>query len=106
MSYLFTALKIAAPVAVITAFVAEYFGGSQNGLGYGITSNAAVSRTAASWAYVIGACTLGLLFYGAAVLLERWVSPSHRQASRGSSRRPRSQPQQHTGGLAPGGAMT
>jgi NitT/TauT family transport system permease protein len=31
--YLFTALKIAAPAAVITAFVAEYFGGSQNGLG-------------------------------------------------------------------------
>ena len=43
--YLFTALKIAAPIAVITAFVSEYFGGSQNGLGYGITSNAAVSRT-------------------------------------------------------------
>ena len=32
--YLFTALKIAAPLAVITAFVAEYFGGPQNGLGY------------------------------------------------------------------------
>ena len=31
--YLFTALKIAAPAAVITAFVSEYFGGSQNGLG-------------------------------------------------------------------------
>ena len=37
--YLFTALKIAAPAAVITAFVAEYFGGPQNGLGYRITSN-------------------------------------------------------------------
>ena len=32
--YLFTALRIAAPTAVITAFVAEYFGGTQNGLGY------------------------------------------------------------------------
>ena len=31
--YFFTALKIAAPLAVITAFVAEYFGGPQNGLG-------------------------------------------------------------------------
>ena len=30
--YLFTALKIAAPLAVITAFVSEYFGGRQNGL--------------------------------------------------------------------------
>ena len=35
--YLFTALKIAAPTSVITAFVSEYFGGSQNGLGYRIT---------------------------------------------------------------------
>src|SRR6187402_1823414 len=74
--YLFTALKIAAPVAVITAFVAEYFGGSQNGLGYGITSNAAASRTAASWAYVVGACALGLAFYLVAVLLERVASPA------------------------------
>ena len=106
LSDLFTALKIAAPVAVITAFVAEYFGGSQNGLGYGITSNAAVSRTATSWAYVIGACTLGLAFYLAAVLIERFASPSHRPASHRapSTRSPRSQPQQHTGGLAPGGA--
>jgi NitT/TauT family transport system permease protein len=112
LAYLFTALKIAAPVAVITAFVAEYFGGSQNGLGYGITSNAAVSRTAASWAYVIGACTLGLVFYLAGVLLERFVSPSQRStAIRPSSATPTtpttpSQPSPHTGGLAPGGAST
>ncbi len=107
LSYLFTALKIAAPVAVITAFVAEYFGGSQNGLGYGITSNAATSKTAASWAYVIGACTLGLAFYLAAVLLERFASPSHRPASRQSPSPTTPSPTpQHTGGLAPGGAMT
>lgn len=113
LSYLFTALKIAAPVAVITAFVAEYFGGSQNGLGYGITSNAAVSRTAASWAYVIGACALGLTFYLAAVLLERFVSPFQRStATRPSPATPQSTPRstpqqpQHTGGLAPGGATT
>ncbi len=107
LAYLFTALKIAAPVAVITAFVAEYFGGSQNGLGYGITSNAAVSRTAASWAYVIGACTLGLVFYLAAVLLERFVSPSqHSTATSPSPATPKHQPPQHTGGLAPGGVPT
>ncbi len=81
VTYLFTALKIAAPVAVITAFVAEYFGGSQNGLGYGITSNAAVSRTAASWGYVVGACLLGLAFYLGAVALERVASPSARPAT-------------------------
>lgn len=106
-SYLFTALKIAAPVAVITAFVSEYFGGSQNGLGYGITSNAAVSRTAASWGYVIGACLLGLAFYLAAVMLERLASPTARPAPRSTSS-PRStnqhQTNQHSRGLDPGGA--
>ena len=44
--YLFTALKIAAPIAVITAFVAEYFGGTQNGLGHRITSNVATRKNA------------------------------------------------------------
>ena len=96
--YLFTALKIAAPVAVITAFVAEYFGGSQNGLGYGITSNAAASRSATTWAYVVGACALGLVFYFVVVGLEKLASPSRRAARRS--------PQQQAGGLAPGGATT
>ncbi|NBQ45622.1 MAG: ABC transporter permease subunit, partial [Actinobacteria bacterium] len=48
--YLFTALKIAAPASVITAFVSEYFGGLQNGLGSRITSNIANSKNAAAWA--------------------------------------------------------
>jgi len=69
--YLFTALKIAAPAAVITAFVSEYFGGSQNGLGSRIVGNIAISANAAAWAYVLGACLLGLAFYVTAVALER-----------------------------------
>lgn len=67
--YLFQALTIAAPGAVITAFVAEYFGGSQNGLGTRITSNM-TANTAAAWAYVLGACLLGLVFYLLSVALE------------------------------------
>ena len=70
LPYLFTSLKIAAPVAVITAFVSEYFGGRQNGLGYFIPSNFAGSKNAVAWAYVLGACLLGLVFYLVAVLLE------------------------------------
>jgi NitT/TauT family transport system permease protein len=70
IAYFFTALKIAAPLAVITAFVSEYFGGSQNGLGNKITSNLATSKKAEGWAYVGGACLLGLAFYLAAVVLE------------------------------------
>ncbi len=67
--YLFTALTIAAPAAVITAFVSEYFGGSQNGLGSRITSNL-TANTAAAWAYVLGACLLGLAFYLVSIVLE------------------------------------
>lgn len=72
--YLFTALRIAAPAAVITAFVAEYFGGSQNGLGYGITSNSAGSKNAIAWAYVVGACALGLVFFLIAVSIESYIN--------------------------------
>jgi NitT/TauT family transport system permease protein len=68
--YLFTALRIAAPAAVITAFVSEYFGGSQNGLGSRIVSNIAISSNA-----TVGACLLGLAFFLAAVVLERLVTP-------------------------------
>jgi NitT/TauT family transport system permease protein len=73
--YLFTALKIAAPAAVITAFVSEYFGGSQNGLGSRIVGNIAISSNATAWAYVVGACLLGLAFYLTAVGLERVATP-------------------------------
>jgi len=72
--YLFTALKISAPAAVITSFVSEYFGGSQNGLGSRITSNIANSKNAAAWAYVLGACLLGLAFYLVSVVLENVAS--------------------------------
>jgi NitT/TauT family transport system permease protein len=73
--YLFTALKIAAPVAVITAFVSEYFGGSQNGLGSAIARSIAASRNDQAWAYVAGACLLGLTFYLISILLETVATP-------------------------------
>lgn len=68
--YLFTALKIAAPASVITAYVAEYFGGRQVGLGTRITSNFANSKNAVAWAYVLGACLLGLTFYLISIAME------------------------------------
>ncbi len=68
--FLFTALKVAAPASVITAFVSEYFGGLQNGLGSRITSNIANAKNAAAWAYVLGACLLGLAFYIVSIILE------------------------------------
>lgn len=74
LSYLFTGLNVASSLAVISALVAEYFGGPQNGLGSVITSAAANSATATAWAYVTGAIVLGLLFFGATLGLERLVA--------------------------------
>ena len=68
--YLFTALKIAAPASVITAFVSEYFGGRDIGLGRRIPSNFANSRNAVAWGYVLGACLLGLTFYLISMAME------------------------------------
>jgi NitT/TauT family transport system permease protein len=82
LPYLFTAIRIAAPNAVIVAFVAEYFGGPQNGLGYFITSNLSNSRNAVAWAYVLGACLLGLAFYLVSILLES-ITTQHRGSSPG-----------------------
>ena len=73
--YLFTALRVAAPISVIYAYVSEYFGGAQNGLGARITSNIQNSKNAIGWAYVGGACLLGLTFYIIANALERVATP-------------------------------
>ena len=76
--YLFTALRVSAPLAVIYAYVAEYVGGAQTGLGSRITSNIANSKNAAAWAYVFGACLLGLTFYLLATMLESVATPGGR----------------------------
>ena len=71
LPFLFTGLRIASSTAVISAVVAEYFGGLQNGLGSRITSAAANSAYARAWAFVLGAIALGLVFYLATLALER-----------------------------------
>jgi NitT/TauT family transport system permease protein len=75
LPFFFTALKVASSLSVITAFVAEYFGGRQDGLGYKISSSISNSKDAQSWAYVAGACALGLIFYLAAATMERLAIP-------------------------------
>ncbi|MCU1439698.1 MAG: transporter permease [Rhodoglobus sp.] len=74
LPYIFTGLNIASSLAVISAVVAEYFGGLQNGLGSRITSAAANSAYPRAWAYVFGAIVLGLVFYAATLVLERLAS--------------------------------
>ncbi|QKJ18442.1 ABC transporter permease [Microbacterium hominis] len=71
--YLMTGIRIASSLAVISALVAEYFGGPRGGLGSFISTSAATSAYARAWAYVAAAIALGLLFYVATALLERLV---------------------------------
>ena len=61
--YFFTGLRIASSLAVISALVAEYFGGPIGGLGKSITSAASGSDYALAYAYVLGAVLVGLVFY-------------------------------------------
>lgn len=72
--YAFTGLRIASSLAVISALVAEYFGGPVSGLGKSITSAASSSNYSLAWAYVLGAILVGLIFYGATLGLERWFT--------------------------------
>ena len=75
LPFVFTGLRQASSLAVISAVVAEYFGGLQNGLGSRITSAASFTAYPRAWAFVVGACALGLVFYLAALLLERLAMP-------------------------------
>ncbi len=80
LPYFFTGIRLAASLSVISAVVAEYFGGLQKGLGPKITSAVAASDYALAWAYVVGASVLGLIFYLAALLIES-IAMRSRQVS-------------------------
>jgi NitT/TauT family transport system permease protein len=75
LPFVFTGLRQASSLAVIAAVVAEYFGGLQDGLGSRITSAAAFTAYPRAWAFVVGACLLGLVFYLSTLLVERLVMP-------------------------------
>jgi NitT/TauT family transport system permease protein len=80
LPFLFTAIKISAPISVTTAFVSEYFGGTQDGLGQKIpAAMQGGAKYALGWAYVGAACALGLIFFVAANLLEFVAVPWQRR---------------------------
>ncbi|MFC0678655.1 ABC transporter permease [Lysobacter korlensis] len=74
--FIFTGIRIASSLAVISALVAEYFGGPRGGLGGVISTSAASSAYARAWAYVVGAIILGLVFFLVTAALERLASPA------------------------------
>ena len=75
LPFVFTGLRQASSLAVIAAVVAEYFGGLQDGLGARITSAAAFTAYPRAWAFVVGACLLGLVFYLTTLIVERLSMP-------------------------------
>jgi NitT/TauT family transport system permease protein len=79
LSFLFTGIRVAAPLTVITAVVAEYFGGNRNGLGASISGFLSISKKDVGLAYVAGASVLGLLFFGFAAVLEYVAVPWQRR---------------------------
>ena len=73
-----TAVRLAAPLSVIAAIVAEYFGGPTNRLGPFITQNASFARYDNAWAAIVVASAIGLGLFVLAVALERAITPSSR----------------------------
>lgn len=71
--FILTGIRIASSLAVISALVAEYFGGPRGGLGSLISTSAASSAYARAWAYVVASIALGLLFYLVTLGLERML---------------------------------
>lgn len=74
LPYLLTGLRIAASLAVISALVAEYFGGPSDGIGTAIATYAKSGRASLAWAYVFGGIAIGLVFFLVTSLLERLVT--------------------------------
>ncbi|MCM3695535.1 ABC transporter permease [Microbacterium oleivorans] len=74
LPYLVTGIRIASSVAVISALVAEYFGGPTDGLGTAIASYAKTGNAAVAWTYVGAAIGVGLVFFLVTVLIERVVT--------------------------------
>jgi NitT/TauT family transport system permease protein len=77
LPYIFSALKVSTTLAMIGAIVSEYFGGATTGLGYRIREDAALFKYPESWAAIIIASLLGILFYMLVSALERVVMPWH-----------------------------
>jgi NitT/TauT family transport system permease protein len=81
LPFVCSGLRISSSLAVISAVVAEYFGGTQNGLGSRITSAASNTAYARAWGYVMASIVLGLIFYLGAIAFERVAMPWRRTAA-------------------------
>lgn len=77
LPFFFSALKVAAALAVIGAIVAEYFGGRTASLGFYITQQAGAFKFAEAWSGIIVGSFLGIAIYTVVLVLERLAMPWH-----------------------------
>lgn len=71
LPFIFGALRISAPLAVIAAVVADFFGGYRDTAGFNIKNLLATANFGGAWATVALLCGLGLLLFGIVAMLER-----------------------------------
>ncbi len=74
LPYILSALKITATAAVVGAIVGEFVA-SQKGLGYIITTTQSSMNTSVAFASLIWISVIGLVLYGAVVLVARLWAP-------------------------------
>ena len=77
LPYVFTALKIASVLAMIGAVVGDYFGGSTEALGVQIVSAVSLAQYETAWAAILVASVIGIGFYAAVALVERFALGWH-----------------------------
>ena len=71
--YIFTALKVSTPNAVISAIVSEYFAEYIVGVGREIRENIVQAQYSTAWAYIVVACGIGIVFYAILMIVEAIV---------------------------------
>ena len=71
--YIFTALKVSTPNAVISAIVSEYFAEYIVGVGREIRENIVQAQYSTAWAYIVVACAIGIIFYAVLMIVEAIV---------------------------------
>lgn len=75
LPFLFSALRLASVLSMIGSIVADFFGAERTTLGKYVTQEAAVLRFDHTWAAILVASLIGILFYTLVVLFERWITP-------------------------------
>ncbi|MGK9175190.1 ABC transporter permease [Yokenella regensburgei] len=77
MPFIFSALKVNATLALITAIVAEYFGSPTAGLGFRISTESARMHMPVVWSAIVVSSLAGSLIYALLVRLDQRVNFWH-----------------------------